>query len=146
MKSIRTLIVDDEPLAREGIRVLLEPEPAFEIVGECGNGAAAVDAVREHAPDLLFLDIQMPRMNGFEVLARLDPRNMPVVIFVTAYDQYALRAFEHHAMDYLLKPFDDERFARTLARARTQIHQQEAHRLSRRMLAVAEEYEQTRGT
>ena len=119
MEKIRTLIVDDEPLAREGIRVLLEPDPAFEVVGECGNGTTALQAIRERSPDLVFLDVQMPQMDGFEVLARLDPEHLPVVIFVTAYDQYALRAFEHHALDYLLKPFDDERFERTLTRVKT---------------------------
>jgi two-component system LytT family response regulator len=140
MERIRTLIVDDEPLAREGIRVLLARHAAFEIVGECGNGVTAVQAVRERKPDLLFLDVQMPQMNGFEVLERIAAEGAPVVIFVTAYDQYALRAFEHHALDYLLKPFDDERFEQTLERAATQIRQREAHRLGRRMLALVEDW------
>jgi len=140
MDRIRTLIVDDEPLAREGIRVLLTQHAEFEIVGECGNGLTAVQAVRERKPDLLFLDVQMPQMNGFEVLERIAAERSPVVIFVTAYDQYALRAFEHHALDYLLKPFDDERFEQTLERAATQIRQREAHRLGRRMLALVEDW------
>jgi two-component system LytT family response regulator len=136
VQRIRTLIVDDEPLAREGIRVLLEKCPDFEIIGECGNGASAVEAIHRDGPDLLFLDVQMPRMNGFGVLRELDPDRIPVVVFVTAYDQYAIQAFEHHALDYLLKPFDDERFERTLSRVRTRIQQQDAHRLSRRMLEL----------
>jgi two-component system LytT family response regulator len=144
METIRTLIVDDEPLAREGIRVLLGADSCFEVVGECGSGSAAVKAVREQTPDLMFLDVQMPQMDGFEVLSQLDSERLPVVIFVTAYDRYALRAFEHHALDYLLKPFDDERFQQTLERAKTQIRQREAHRLSRRMLAVVAEYREIR--
>lgn len=142
MEKIRSLIVDDEPLAREGIRVLLGRDPDFDIVGECATGMQALKAVRETAPGLMFLDVQMPQMNGFDVLSHIDPERMPVVVFVTAFDQYALRAFEHHALDYLLKPFDDERFEVTLRRAKEQILQRKAHRLSERMMALVEDYQE----
>ena len=113
---IRTLIVDDEPLAREVIREYLGADDEFEIVAECSNGFEAVKAVSEHDPDLLFLDIQMPKLDGFEVLALLD--RSPLVVFVTAHDEYALRAFEVHALDYLLKPFSEARFRTVLDRVR----------------------------
>jgi two-component system LytT family response regulator len=113
---MRVLIVDDEPLACERIRTLLAGERDIEIAGECHDGRAAVEAIRRTAPDLVFLDVQMPEMDGFAVLAALD--RMPAVIFVTAYDQFAIKAFEVHALDYLLKPFDRERFQKALARAR----------------------------
>ena len=113
---IRTLIVDDEPLSREVIREYLAADEEFEIVGECSNGFEAVKAVSEHDPDLLFLDIQMPKLDGFEVLALLD--RSPLVVFVTAHDEYALRAFEVHALDYLLKPFSEARFRTVLDRVR----------------------------
>ena len=116
--KIRTLIVDDEPLARERIRSLLAQEPDIEVVEECGEGNEAVKAVRKFGPDLMFLDVQMPGMNGFEVLANLDGVRIPLVIFVTAYDQHALKAFEVHALDYLLKPFKQARFRETVQRAR----------------------------
>lgn len=121
--KIRTLIVDDEPLGRGGIRARLQSEPDIEIVGECANGRLAIEALHTLAPDLLFLDVQMPGLNGFEVLAQSPPATLPVVIFVTAYDQYAVRAFDVHALDYLLKPIDDERFRLALARARTHLQQ-----------------------
>ncbi|HYS54287.1 MAG TPA: response regulator [Thermoanaerobaculia bacterium] len=105
---IRTIIVDDEPLARDVLREYLDADEDFEIVAECANGFEAVRAVSEHDPEVLFLDIQMPKLDGFEVLELLD--RSPVVVFVTAYDDYALRAFEVHALDYLLKPFSEERF------------------------------------
>src|SRR5512140_520519 len=108
---IRTLIIDDEPLARERIRTLLNEETDFEVLGECANGTEAVAKIRNHNPDLLFLDIQMPGMNGFEVLRAVHgTARLPRVVFVTAYDQHALKAFEVHALDYLLKPFKQSRF------------------------------------
>ena len=116
---IRTVIVDDEPLARDIVREYLGLDEEFEIVAECNNGFEAVKAVSEHEPDVLFLDIQMPKLDGFEVLALLD--RAPVVVFVTAHDEYALRAFEVHALDYLLKPFSEERFRSVLQRVRQQI-------------------------
>ena len=115
---IRTIIVDDEPLAREIVREFLAADEDVEIVAECANGFEAVKAVAEHDPDLLLLDIQMPKLDGFEVLELLD--RSPVVVFVTAHDEYALRAFEVHALDYLLKPFSQERFRQVLERVKQQ--------------------------
>src|SRR5688572_24088448 len=108
-KAIRAMIVDDEPLARASIRLLLETDSDVDIIAEAGSGSEAVELINRHAPDLLFLDIQMPGMNGFDVLEKVDTARIPAIIFVTAFDQYALRAFEVHALDYLLKPFDDVR-------------------------------------
>ena len=130
---IRTLIVDDEPLAREGVRMMVNLDPELEVVGELGRGRDAVDAIQRLRPDLVFLDVQMPEMSGFEVLAALDETQLPAVIFVTAYDQYALRAFEVHALDYLLKPFDEERFHAALARAKLHLHNS---RLSEKLQAL----------
>lgn len=115
---IRTLIVDDEPLARDALRVHVEREPELELAGECRTGREAVQAIRELSPDLLFLDVRMPDLSGFEVLAQLDKDPMPYVVFVTAHDEYALRAFQVHALAYLLKPFDDVRFAETMRHVR----------------------------
>ncbi|MCI0695278.1 LytTR family DNA-binding domain-containing protein [candidate division KSB1 bacterium] len=136
--KIRTLIVDDEPLARERIRTLLADELDLEIIGECANGHEAVGAIQRDKPDLLFLDVQMPELDGFGVLQRLGAEKLPAVIFVTAYDQYALRAFEVHALDYLLKPFDRERFQKALQRARLQIQQAKDGDLNQRLLALLE--------
>jgi two-component system LytT family response regulator len=118
---IRTLIVDDEPLARRRLRAFLRPEAETEIVGECGDGPAAVESIRQLKPQLVFLDVQMPGMDGFEVLQALDPRERPIVVFVTAHDQYAVQAFEERALDYLLKPFGKRRFEDTMARVRERI-------------------------
>ena len=142
--KIRTLIVDDEPLARRNLRVLLEREPQIEILDECRNGREAVKAINILAPDLIFLDIQMPEMDGFDVLAHVGPEHIQAIIFVTAFDQYALKAFDVHALDYLLKPFDDERFAHALQRAKAQIEAHEINRLSKRLLALLEERESER--
>jgi len=120
-EKIKCLIADDEPHARRLIRTLLEKKSDFEIVAECGDGRSAVDAARRLHPDLLFLDVQMPGMDGFEVLASLAEGRLPSVIFVTAYDRYALKAFDVHALDYLLKPEDEDRFAQTLERAKAAI-------------------------
>ncbi|HUP47474.1 MAG TPA: response regulator [Thermoanaerobaculia bacterium] len=116
---IRTVIVDDEPLARDVVREYLAADEEFEVVAECANGFEAVKAVSEHDPDVLFLDIQMPKLDGFEVLALLD--RSPLVVFVTAHDAHALRAFEVHALDYLLKPFSEARFRTMLQRVRQQL-------------------------
>jgi len=140
-EKIRTLIVDDEPLARRNLRVLLEKDPQIEILDECRNGAEAVKAINASSPDLIFLDIQMPEVDGFDVLARVGPEQIHAIIFVTAFDQYALKAFEVHALDYLLKPFDDERFAFALRRAKSQIEAREINRVSKRLLALLEERE-----
>ena len=118
--SIRALIVDDEPHARLSIRRFLDKDPAIEVVAECGDGESAVQLIRSKHPDLVFLDIQMPEMTGFDVVRTLGQK-MPVTVFVTAYDRYALRAFDANAIDYLLKPFGKERFQRALLRAREQI-------------------------
>jgi two-component system LytT family response regulator len=132
--KIRTLIVDDEPLARQRLRALLDGDPDIEVVGECGDGKQAVAEVRRLRPDLLFVDVQMPVLDGFGVLEALAGGAMPVVIFVTAHDRYALKAFEVHALDYLLKPFDRARFAAALARAKTQVQQGLAGALDERLL------------
>ncbi|MCD6050311.1 MAG: yehT 1 [Verrucomicrobia bacterium] len=119
--NIRTLIIDDEPLARTRIRSLLAAESDVTVLAECANGSEAIEAVETHSPDLLFLDIQMPEVNGFDVLQAVGPERIPAVIFVTAYDQHALQAFEFHALDYLLKPFKQSRFKSALQRARYQL-------------------------
>lgn len=119
--KIPTLIVDDEPLARSNIAILLRSDSQIEIIGECGSGAEALGEIRVARPDLLFLDVQMPECDGFDVLEMLGNDLPPAVIFVTAYDQYALRAFEAGALDYLLKPFDNARFALALTRAKQRI-------------------------
>ncbi len=119
--TIRALIVDDEPLGRQRIRSLLKSEPDFEIVGECGDGREALAAIREQRPDLVFLDVQMPGLDGFGVLDAVGPERMPAVIFVTAFDTYAIRAFEVHALDFLLKPFDRGRFRKAIKRARAEL-------------------------
>ncbi len=140
MSAIRVLIVDDEPLAREGIRLLLESESDIEVVGEAADGMEAIKAIESLRPALVFLDVQMPGMSGVDVLEKLDGANIPEVIFVTAYDQYALRAFEQHALDYLLKPFDDERFYDALAQARKRVRERGADHLGRRLMALLSEY------
>src|ERR671912_1990160 len=142
--KIKTLIIDDEPLARRNLRLLLEKDPQIEILEECRNGREAVKAINAFSPDLIFLDIQMPEMDGFDVLARVGPEHIQAIIFVTAFDQYALKAFDVHALDYLLKPFDDERFLHALERAKTQIEAREIDRLSKRLLALLEERENQR--
>jgi two-component system, LytTR family, response regulator len=124
--SIRTLIVDDEPLARTNLRVLLVRHPHIEIVGEPESGLEALEAIRRTKPHLVFLDVQMPECDGFDVLEILGGDVPPAVIFVTAYDQYAVRAFEAGALDYLLKPFDDDRFERALRRAEDKIRNHRA--------------------
>lgn len=119
--KIRTVVVDDEPLARSNLIVLLRADPEIEIVGECGSGAEALIELHKSRPDLLFLDVQMPEVDGFDVLELLGENLPPAIVFVTAYDQYALRAFDAGALDYLLKPFDNVRFERALTRAKERI-------------------------
>ncbi len=137
---IRTLIVDDEPVARRGVRRLLEQAPDIEIIGEAGNGADAVRLIEELRPDLLFLDVQMPELDGFEVISAVGAGAMPVIVFVTAHDAFALRAFEAQALDYLLKPFDDDRFRTVLARARQQVRQTRGGTVDQRLHALLEQY------
>lgn len=121
MAELRVLVVDDEPLVREGIRVLLEREVDVRMLGEARNGEEAVERIRELRPDLVLLDVRMPGMDGLAVVAALDPEERPAIVFVTAYGEYAIRAFDVHAVDYLLKPFDAERFATALRRARARM-------------------------
>ena len=140
MEPIRTLIVDDELLARKRIRNLLRGKQEFTVTGECANGQEAVKAIAQQRPDLVFLDVQMPGLDGLGVAQAIAAEHTPVIVFVTAYDQYAIRAFEFHALDYLLKPFDDERFEKTLEWARRQIERDQLHDLSERMRALLADY------
>jgi two-component system LytT family response regulator len=130
---IRTMIVDDEILARQNVEALLRPDPDIAIVAQCSNGTQAVEAIKQHRPELLFLDVQMPGMSGFEVLAKVPVALLPQVVFVTAYDHFALQAFEVQAVDYLLKPFNRARFADALARAKSAVRSQEKSDLARRL-------------
>ena len=132
-KKLRIVIVDDEPIAREGVRVQLAHQVEVEIVAECANGLEAVAAIEELKPDLVFLDVQMPGMDGLDVLQTVGGNSMPAVVFVTAYDQYALKAFDVNAIDYLLKPFDRERFERAFSRAKERIQQTDASSLGLRL-------------
>lgn len=134
--NIRVLIVDDEPLARERVRTLLEKEPGIELVGECADGVSAVQAIQALAPDVVFLDVQMPELDGFGVVEKLVGGKVPAVVFVTAHDQFALKAFEVHAVDYLLKPFDRERFLKALHRATDLARRRETGELSQRLSAL----------
>jgi two-component system, LytTR family, response regulator len=137
--KIRTLIVDDEVLSRRGVEIRLRSAADFEIVAQCANGREALAAIQQFKPDLVFLDIQMPGISGFEVLARLPQESLPVVVFVTAYDQYAIRAFEARAIDYLLKPIDDERFAAALARVREHVRARSAADQRDRLMQIIAE-------
>lgn len=134
--AIRALIVDDEPLARRGIRARLAAASDFEIVGECAGGRAGIESIRALAPDLVFLDVQMPEVDGFAVVDAIGVEHMPIVIFVTAFDAYALRAFEMHAIDYLLKPIDDSRFSNALGRVRERVRDRAAGVLSTRLATM----------
>jgi two-component system LytT family response regulator len=138
VEKIRALIVDDEPLAREGIQMRLRQAPDIEVIGECGNGRQAVALIRRDVPDLIFLDIQMPGLNGFGVIEAVGVKRMPHVIFVTAYDEHALRAFEVSALDYLLKPVDGARFFEALERARNRIRGHHLEAISERLNQMME--------
>ena len=142
--TVRVVIADDEPLVRERLRMLLAPQPGYTVVAECADGAQTVEVISREQPDLLFLDVQMPELDGFEVLEVVPPRERPAVIFVTAYDDYALRAFEVNAVDYLLKPVEPGRFAEALQRAqeRRQGASAEAEQALRSLLS---EYRARRG-
>ena len=137
--KMRALIVDDEPPARELIATLLRAEPDLEVAGECANGRTAVAAIKRLAPDLVFLDVQMPGLDGFGVLAELPVEHWPLVVFVTAYDQHAVRAFEVHALDYLLKPFEYDRLRQAVHRARLQLAQPDGAGHQTRLLALLED-------
>jgi two-component system LytT family response regulator len=136
VNKIKALVVDDEPMARERVMSLLQHEEDVEVIGECSDGLQAVTAIQNHAPDLVFLDVQMPGSSGFGVIDAVGPDRMPTVIFVTAYDEYALKAFEYHALDYLLKPFNRDRFQETLKHARASLERRRAGDLGRRLLAL----------
>jgi two-component system LytT family response regulator len=136
--KIKTLIVDDEPLAREKLQGLLIQDREIEIIGECTNGREALSAIQALRPDLVFLDVQMPELDGFGVLARLDVNTLPTIVFVTAYDQYAIKAFEVSALDYLLKPFDRERFQRALERAKKYLKSSPSGDVSAHLIALLE--------
>ena len=138
MTMIRTLIVDDEPLAREGLRRLLETDEDVDIIGDCSDGIQAVETIRATRPDLVLLDIQMPEVDGFKVIERIGAKEMPCLIFVTAYDEHALKAFEVHALDYLLKPVDPDRFAESLLRAKESIAHSDTNELARKLTALLE--------
>jgi two-component system, LytTR family, response regulator len=139
MRTLKTLIVDDEPLARERVATLLQNEEGIEMLGECRDGLEAIAAIQQLQPDLVFLDVQMPGADGFQVIQAIGAEKMPMVIFVTAYDQHALKAFEVRALDYLLKPFDRDRFREALGRARHHVEQQETGDLGRRLLALVKD-------
>lgn len=142
MAEIRTLIVDDEPEARSGLRSLLEQDTQIKLIGECSNGTDAVDAIRMELPDLVLLDVQMPGLNGFDVLQEIKSEHMPLVIFVTAYDQYSLKAFEVHAVDYLLKPFTNGRFREAIDQAKQQIRsQKDLSHIAQRMNLLLSKFE-----
>lgn len=138
---IKTLIVDDEALARERLLALLQGDPDIEIIGECTTGKEAITAIAEHSPDLVFLDVQMPEGDGFEVLQNIDLHQMPIVVFVTAYDEYAIRAFDVHALDYLLKPFDQTRFEKTLVRAKSEVVLRNNTNVNPKLLSMLEHIE-----
>jgi two-component system LytT family response regulator len=138
MKKISTLIVDDEPLAREGLATVLMSDQELEIVGSCADGQSALEFIRARQPDLVFLDVQMPKRDGFGVLAELEPHERPVVVFATAYDQHAIRAFEVNAVDYLLKPFSDARMGVALAKAKEEIRKSRTGDLSRQVERLLE--------
>jgi two-component system, LytTR family, response regulator len=135
---IKTLIVDDEPLAREGIRRLLRDDPSIRIIGECGDGVEAIRIIKAEKPDLVFLDVQMPEVDGFGVIDALRAGTIPSIIFVTAHDRYAIEAFRVHALDYLLKPVDPARFSEAVERVKSNVVKDENRTLMKKLLAVAD--------
>jgi two-component system LytT family response regulator len=145
MSRIRVLIVDDEPLARHGLRELLNVDHAIEVIGECEDGFQAIEMIRSSKPDLVFLDIQMPELDGFGVIKKVGPEKMPMVIFVTAYDEFAIRAFDVHALDYLLKPMDPVRFRIALDRARSAIETKSSLSLNKKLVSLLEDIKSETG-
>ena len=139
MTRIRTLIADDQPIARDRLSALLSDEPDVELVAACASGTEAVSAIERHRPDLVFLEVQMPELDGLGVIAAVGAERMPPVVFVTAYDEFAVRAFDVHALDYLLKPFGRQRFQRALDRARDHLSRQRAGDLAKRLVAIVDE-------
>ncbi len=144
-RKLRALVVDDESLAREALLVMLGGDPEIEVIAECRNGREAVTVIREQSPDVVFLDIQMPEMDGFQVVEEVGATRMPVTIFVTTYDKHALRAFEAHALDYLLKPFDHDRFDTALQRAKTFVRQRKLGEISESLFAVLQDLKSKTG-
>ncbi|HEX5725738.1 MAG TPA: LytTR family DNA-binding domain-containing protein [Longimicrobiaceae bacterium] len=142
---IRTLLVDDDPYARASVRTLLSQEPGVEVVGECADGVAALEAIGREDPDLVFLDVDMPELDGFGVLEALGDARMPAVVFVTAHEEHAIRAFEVHALDYVVKPFGMERFRRAFARAREAIAERDEPRVERIQALLEQLREEQRG-
>lgn len=140
MSELRVVVADDEPLVRRGLRRLLDAEPDVTVVGEARHGREALALVERESPDLLFLDVQMPEVTGLEVAAVLAGRPRPGIVFVTAYDRYAVSAFDHHAIDYLLKPFDEERLRTALARARERLAERDSSGLTRRMAELLAQF------
>jgi two-component system LytT family response regulator len=140
MKKLKTIIVDDEAEAREGLRLLLSQDSAVDLVAVCKNGWEALEQIQVQHPDLVFLDIQMPELTGFDVLGRLDKSRLPMIIFVTAFDQYALKAFEIHALDYLLKPFTDMRFFEALNHAKEQSQSTHWNTLQNKLETLLQDY------
>ncbi|HEY7911544.1 MAG TPA: LytTR family DNA-binding domain-containing protein [Blastocatellia bacterium] len=138
-RKIRAVIVDDEPLARRRIRRMLAADTEIEIIEDCSNGREAIEVIGKNNPDLVFLDVQMPEVDGFAVLQAISPEKMPLVIFVTAFDRYAIKAFEVYALDYLLKPFDRQRFEKSLQRAKSRLMSERAGDLGQRALSLLEE-------
>jgi two-component system, LytTR family, response regulator len=138
--NIRTLIVDDEPHAREGIRIRLKESSRIEIIGECSSGTEALEIIHTSKPDLVFLDIQMPGMNGFEIVQKIEITPVPIIIFVTAYDSYAVKAFEYHALDYLLKPINDKRFKDMLKSVISEITHRNLEKYSNTLRLLVHEY------
>ena len=143
MTRIKILIVDDEPLAREIVGVLLARDPEVEVVGECANGVEAIEAIRRTRPDIVFLDIEMPEVGGIDLADRLGPEEMPVLVFVTAFDRYATRAFEVEALDYLLKPFSDQRFVETLERAKRRVRGERLNELAEKVADLSAELQKS---
>ena len=139
MPSVRVVVADDEPLVRRGLGTFIASDPGLTLIGEARNGPEAVELIRAERPDLVFLDVQMPELDGFGVLEALEGEPLPVVVFVTAYDEYAIRAFDVHAVDYLLKPFDEDRFHVALGRARGRLGERRAASIDERLEAVLSE-------
>lgn len=142
MTALRVLVADDEPMGRQRLTRMLQDEPEVEVVASCGSGAEALQAIRQHEPDIAFLDIQMPGLDGFGVVRALEGERPPAFVFVTAHDHYAVRAFDVHALDYLLKPFDQERLQTALDRARTRLATGQPADSTQRMLALLQELNQ----
>jgi two-component system, LytTR family, response regulator len=143
VRPIRAIIVDDEPTARRGVRLLLDRDPAVEVVGEASGGAEAAELIRRERPDLAFMDVQMPGCDGFEVLNKIGPGTVPAVVFITAYDEHALRAFEVNAIDYLLKPYDDVRFEAALQRAKHEIRRRQVENVNSRLVQLLDYLQRT---